>query len=806
MGKTAVVTALVLANPSTARPCEKDWKARTTDGATRTKYKMTIVICNNTLVQQWEDEVKKFAPKLNIQTFYASGTSNAAAKKKQAMASLRDCDVLITTPHMATQQPWSTILKNVHAHRLVVDEAHLINSNEVSMPITHLIKYSASNVWMVTGTPFSTSLDQLQPQAFLTGHLAGGVQLLELLQDEDESPAIRDALRKVMIRHTKSQRVGDQAALALPETATQTFWLDMTADERLLFQLCACADGEPQWLSQVETATQHINAGPIREGMQARLEALAHIYGTGKYAQDAFAGLKTWKHYVNERYDADDQASSDTLFRIDAPCLDEPLEAWNDDQPLSFGAASAAFKRMHTETDVVEEYKEKVLDRNTYRYSMVPRARIAKAYELDMSKVTKYRHLLAELLKLRQAEPDMRVAIFTHHETTQAQLVKWLGSAEVADLVANQGANTSGEANNTGMSGADDADNADGAGGIDGADGVDGVVGSVGAVGVDVAGGAYGVGSPDGADDAGSAGGARCSGSPIDVNGDNAPARPRRQARAPRRADDDDESLAAREGKARAPRKAAKIAPRGASSPKPWAIAEFTQKTTPTTRHKIIQQFQSSDDKGAKLFIATFKVAAVGITLTAANRVFLLEPTLDPAMALQAAGRIHRMGQTKEVHIKQYAYKDSLDEAILALHAAVGKGEMTMRDGAYPPEAIELFRQHKVGMPHVGDPATERDWKCSLDYTDSHGFYAKKQMCMHCGVWFKIPGSAVWWADQYSSQWKWLDGLKGDIMPKKPVKPPVDTKHAVDTGAAGGLAGAGSSSDVKPVVIELDDD
>tara|TARA_B110001450_G_C17233529_1_gene324492 strand:+ start:14 stop:499 length:486 start_codon:yes stop_codon:yes gene_type:complete len=125
MGKTAVVTALVLANPSTSRPSDDEWKARTTDGAAPAQYKMTIVICNNTLVQQWEDEVKSFAPKLNVQTYYASGTSDAAKKKKQAMASLRDCDVLITTPHMTAQAPWSTILKNVHAHRLVVDEAHL---------------------------------------------------------------------------------------------------------------------------------------------------------------------------------------------------------------------------------------------------------------------------------------------------------------------------------------------------------------------------------------------------------------------------------------------------------------------------------------------------------------------------------------------------------------------------------------------------------------------------------------------------------------------------------------------------------
>ena len=47
----------------------------------------------------------------------------------------------------------------------------------------------------------------------------------------------------------------------------------------------------------------------------------------------------------------------------------------------------------------------------------------------------------------------------------------------------------------------------------------------------------------------------------------------------------------------------------------------------------------------------TYRTAAVGITLTAANRVYLFEPSLDPAQEVQAAGRIHRLGQTKEVNV-----------------------------------------------------------------------------------------------------------------------------------------------------------
>ena len=48
--------------------------------------------------------------------------------------------------------------------------------------------------------------------------------------DNDE---VVDRLKKIMIRHTKSQRIGGQVALSLPETDHATVWLDMTDDEVL---------------------------------------------------------------------------------------------------------------------------------------------------------------------------------------------------------------------------------------------------------------------------------------------------------------------------------------------------------------------------------------------------------------------------------------------------------------------------------------------------------------------------------------------------------------------------------------------
>ena len=46
--------------------------------------------------------------------------------------------------------------------------------------------------------------------------------------DNDE---VVDRLKKIMIRHTKSQRIGGEVALSLPDTDHATVWLDMSDDE-----------------------------------------------------------------------------------------------------------------------------------------------------------------------------------------------------------------------------------------------------------------------------------------------------------------------------------------------------------------------------------------------------------------------------------------------------------------------------------------------------------------------------------------------------------------------------------------------
>ena len=108
-----------------------------------------------------------------------------------------------------------------------------------------------------------------------------------------------------------------------------------------------------------------------------------------------------------------------------------------------------------------------------------------------------------------------------------------------------------------------------------------------------------------------------------------------------------------------------------------YAVCEFRGGDDCKKRDASIRKFQEGLKGGpATVFVVTMKAGAVGITLTAATRCYLLQPCLDPSAEMQAAGRIHRLGQTKDVLVKRFAFRNSLDEKIIALHGKVERGEI----------------------------------------------------------------------------------------------------------------------------------
>ena len=82
-------------------------------------------------------------------------------------------------------------------------------------------------------------------------------------------------------------------------------------------------------------------------------------------------------------------------------------------------------------------------------------------------------------------------------------------------------------------------------------------------------------------------------------------------------------------------------------------------------RGEVVEEFQKNND--IKLFLISLKAGGVGLNLTEADYVFMLDPWWNPAVEQQAIDRTHRIGQKKKVFIYKFITKDTVEEKILAL-------------------------------------------------------------------------------------------------------------------------------------------
>lgn len=91
----------------------------------------------------------------------------------------------------------------------------------------------------------------------------------------------------------------------------------------------------------------------------------------------------------------------------------------------------------------------------------------------------------------------------------------------------------------------------------------------------------------------------------------------------------------------------------------------FDGSTSSTEREKAIRKFQDEDD--CRVFLISLKAGGVGLNLTAADYVYIVDPWWNPAVEQQAIDRTHRIGQTKNIFAYRLICKDTIEEKILLL-------------------------------------------------------------------------------------------------------------------------------------------
>lgn len=88
-------------------------------------------------------------------------------------------------------------------------------------------------------------------------------------------------------------------------------------------------------------------------------------------------------------------------------------------------------------------------------------------------------------------------------------------------------------------------------------------------------------------------------------------------------------------------------------------------------RQQHVERFQN--DETCKLFLVSLKAGGLGLNLTAADYVYLLDPWWNPAVETQAIDRAHRIGQTRPVFACRIIAKDTVEEKVLSLQQSKQK-------------------------------------------------------------------------------------------------------------------------------------
>ena len=127
-------------------------------------------------------------------------------------------------------------------------------------------------------------------------------------------------------------------------------------------------------------------------------------------------------------------------------------------------------------------------------------------------------------------------------------------------------------------------------------------------------------------------------------------------------------------------------------------------KLTGTTRDRAqpVEEFQSHPDSA--IMLASLKAAGLGITLTAADYIFLMDPWWNPAVEQQAIDRAHRIGRQKPTFIYRLIAQGTIEERVRQLQISkketfdevIGTLEKPTRLSEYFSDLNELIKLEEI--------------------------------------------------------------------------------------------------------------
>ena len=186
-------------------------------------HRPSLVIVPKSLVFNWIEEARKFAPSLRVLNYTGNTRVDEAG-------SLADHDIILTT--------YGTLRRDIINHReiefdyVVLDEAQSIkNASSQAAKACRLLR--ARHRLALTGTPVENHIGELWSifEFLNPGQLGSAARLRKFLADgRGSADIVARAVRPYLLRRTKSQVLSD-----LPEKTEQTLFCELGEEQRKVY-------------------------------------------------------------------------------------------------------------------------------------------------------------------------------------------------------------------------------------------------------------------------------------------------------------------------------------------------------------------------------------------------------------------------------------------------------------------------------------------------------------------------------------------------------------------------------------------
>lgn len=187
-----------------------------------------LVICPTSLIYNWENELKKFAPSLSYHIYYGSA-------REFSNEHFQDYDIIITS-YGIIRNDLEQLLQ-FHWYYVILDESQSIkNPDALTTKAVGLLK--SKNRLILTGTPVQNNTYDLYAQFnFINPGLLGNREFykefangIDKYNDAEKAAQLRRLVYPFMLRRTK-----EQVATDLPDKTEMVLWCEMDKEQRAVY-------------------------------------------------------------------------------------------------------------------------------------------------------------------------------------------------------------------------------------------------------------------------------------------------------------------------------------------------------------------------------------------------------------------------------------------------------------------------------------------------------------------------------------------------------------------------------------------